>query len=641
MMRDVRRVDSTRRDRQVDGLNKTGAQTVYLSTVTVKGFRAGAARDFTCLFPGRFAVILGPNNAGKTTVCDALYLAHPHRFPQLRRPSAAVLGDPPREIGVAFEFGGGGMEGPLGESLIAQSQAPPRWSRRLERSLGNVRAVGIEDAHHVDESRLIYLPAHRNPVDELARREAEVLVELLRAEQERRRGHRNLADLRGLAAHLLDGLLSHDLVASVEARVSDYLVSLTGGVSRQHAFIGRQDVDDAFLARVLEFLLAGVDQRALAQRLEVSGLGYVNLLHIAVTLAAIPGGASIPRPQSGGPVSETSASDGAAGGEDLERTADPIAEADAEAEAIEDSFFPDLFHATIVIEEPEAHLHPQLQHGLMRYLRRATIDRPEIQVIVSTHSGEMMGACEPADIVVLRVLGDGQRVARPLALLPLDPAARNRVLRLMSLHLDAVRTASLFAGHLVLVEGVTDALVLREFGLAWAGDDLSKSDFVHALTIVPMGSRVGEWSLQLLATPGYELAARVAVLRDTDDRSGAAPVDPSWMATYDADTVRCFLNHPTLEPAVSPGNEALVADALTDVGLVVPSPLTPEAMGHLFRNTGRGRKGEFAFALAARLREAARVGTVTVPDHMAALFDYLYSIHGEEDPPPDATAPPH
>jgi putative ATP-dependent endonuclease of OLD family len=513
---------------------------VYLSAITIRGFRAGATSDLTCAFPGRFSVLLGPNNAGKTTVCDALYLSHIHSFPQLRRPSVAVLGDTPRVIDIAFEFGGGGPEGPLGQSLLAQSQQAPRWSRPLARSLGSVRASGVEDAHHAEELRLIYLPAHRNPVDELARREAEVLVELLRAEQERQRGHRNLADLRGLAAHLLDGLLAHALIQSVEARVSEYLVSLTGGVSRQHALIGRQEVDDAFLARVLEFLLSAVDERAMAQRLEVSGLGYVNLLHIAVTLAAIPGGKTVPSQQP--PVPEPVPAEGQ-GANDTSPPLHPIVEADENKEAVADSFFPELFHATVVIEEPEAHLHPQLQHGLMRYLRRATLERPELQLIVSTPSGEMMSACDPSDIVVLRQNADGNRVARLVCQLPLPAPDRERVLRLTALHLDATRTAALFAGRLVLVEGVTDALVLRQFGLAWAGANPGRREFIDALTIVPIGSKVGQWAVQLLATTGHELATRVALLRDTDDRSGGEPAIPAWMATYSPETVQCFLNH--------------------------------------------------------------------------------------------------
>lgn len=599
---------------------------MYLSTVTVRGFRAGASQDLTCTFPGRFSVLLGPNNAGKTTVCDALYLAHPHRFPQLLRPSVAVLGDPPRGIDIDFRFGGEGPEGPLGTSLIAQSQQPPRWSRQLERSLGRVRAVGIEDANHVDETRIIYLPAHRNPVDELARREAEVLVELLRSEQERRQGHRNLGDLRGLAGELLDGLLSHELIRSVEARVSDYLVALTGGVSRQHAFIGRGEVDDAFLARVLEFLLSAVDQRALAQRLEVSGLGYVNLLHIAVTLAAVPGGEAIPSEPA--PATETAEAPpaGTTVGQETVPATDPIAEADAESEAIEDSFFPDLFHATIVIEEPEAHLHPQLQHGLMRYLRRVTLQRPELQIIVSTHSGEMMSASQPSDIVVLSLSLNGDRVSRPVAGLPLGEQDLERVLRLTALHFDATRTAALFAGRLALVEGVTDALLLRQFGLAWAGTDESMRDFVEALTIVPMGSKVGEWPVQLLATPGYELATRVAVLRDTDDRSGGTPTEPGWMTTYGGETVRCFLNHPTLEPAITGGNEALLAQALSAIELPAPAAITPEDIDDLFRTTARARKGEFAYALAGAIKQALDAGSApVVPNHIEELFSYLYA----------------
>jgi putative ATP-dependent endonuclease of OLD family len=261
----------------------------------------------------------------------------------------------------------------------------------------------------------------------------------------------------------------------------------------------------------------------------------------------------------------------------------------------------------------------------MRYLRRVTIERPELQLIVSTHSGEMMSACQPQDIVVLRQDSAGQRFARPVAGLPIDSEARSRVLRLTALHFDATRTASLFAGRLALVEGVTDALVLRQFGLAWAGSDSARRAFVDALTIAPMGCKVGEWPVQLLATRGYELATRIAILRDTDERSGTEPAQPSWMANYNDATARCFLNHPTLEPAVTVGNEAYVTDALNAVGLLVPEPVTAEAVDTLFREAGRSRKGEFAFALAAALSEGLSNGAaVAVPSHLAALFEYLY-----------------
>jgi putative ATP-dependent endonuclease of OLD family len=201
----------------------------------------------------------------------------------------------------------------------------------------------------------------------------------------------------------------------------------------------------------------------------------------------------------------------------------------------------------------------------------------------------------------------------------------------------------LFAGRLALVEGVTDALVLRQFGLAWAGSDSAKRAFVDALTITPMGCKVGEWPVQLLATTGYELATRIAILRDTDDRSGTEPAQPAWMANYSDATARCFLNHPTLEPAVTVGNEAYVMDALNTVGLPVPEPVTAEAVDTLFREAGRSSKGEFAFALAAALRDALSTGTAaTVPSHLAALFEYLYpGSQVPEGSPEDAPPTPN
>jgi putative ATP-dependent endonuclease of the OLD family len=264
---------------------------LYLKQVRIHGFRAAARNELACELPGRFAVIIGANNAGKTTVADALYLGHPHNFPQLGRPAAATLSvATPREIDIEYAFGpDGGPESSLGGSLIAQGLPAPRWVRLLERNLGRVRSSPVGAAvPGADQVRLIYLQGHRNPLDDLARREAQVLIELFRAEQQRRLGYRNLTDLRALASRLLDTLTHSGLITSVEQRVRAHMTTLSAGVSPQYSFIGGQEVDDAYLARVLELLLGSVDDRAFAQRLEVSGLGYVNLLHIAVTLAAIP-----------------------------------------------------------------------------------------------------------------------------------------------------------------------------------------------------------------------------------------------------------------------------------------------------------------------------------------------------------------
>ena len=75
-------------------------------------------------------------------------------------------------------------EGPLGRQIAAQTgrSAPGKvaaaWTRELKRELGRVCARGGITNEHEDAFRLLYLPAWRSPLDELARREARILVEL-------------------------------------------------------------------------------------------------------------------------------------------------------------------------------------------------------------------------------------------------------------------------------------------------------------------------------------------------------------------------------------------------------------------------------------------------------------------------------
>lgn len=595
---------------------------MHLAEVTVHGYRGATPDPLTCSIPGRFAVLAGPNGAGKSTVSDALLLAHRDVFPTTPRPSAATLSSTvaSRFIETKYELDPA-TASPLGNALHTQGMALD-WTTELTPSMGRVRA-SKQFPLGAQQLPVMYLTPTRDPSRELAGRSSRLIVELLRAQARRDGTDAGLRALRGKLSGLVTALVGEALVTNAEAGVRRHLDPLTTGVRGQRPYLASSAVDDAFLAQVFEFLLATVPAaRDEARRLDTVGLGHANMLQLAVVLAAIP---DLTAAVGAETEADHDSDDGL--GPD-EPAADELeAErslAEERREVADDTFFADLFHTTVLLEEPEAHLHPQLQHALVAHLRRIVAERPEVQILLTTHSDHIISACEPDELVVFTRHG-GTPNAVTIRDLDMSPTERALAQR----HLDISRSAALFTDHLVMVEGMTDVAALRVFAKIWAAGDAVKTAFADGLTVTVVGSRIGSWLPNLVANVNSPIARRAAVLVDTDGKD-----DPDWLADQESAAFGVFRSDPTLEPAITEGNEDAVASIVNAMSPRVSPFLdgaapTKDLVRDYFKGSGKNKKAEFADRFTEL--QAEDPGRLTVPNYLRELLDWLFDSFSAAD----------
>lgn len=129
-----------------------------------------------------------------------------------------------------------------------------------------------------------------------------------------------------------------------------------------------------------------------------------------------------------------------------------IATVFAELELIKDS---NVF-TILLIEEPEAHLHPQLQVKFIKYLEALADTLPNAQVIVSTHSPVLASSVEINKLI--HVNGDTESiVATTLSQKDFNDSLAEKYINRW---LDVTKSTMLFSRGIILVEGIAEALVL-------------------------------------------------------------------------------------------------------------------------------------------------------------------------------------
>lgn len=404
----------------------TPAATMYLSRVDIRNFRS-LQELHVDLQPG-LNVLVGRNNTGKTNLLHAVRHA---------LGAAASRGEPiwldrddfyrraaddetERTISITLTFEG------LTEhqrayffeivefnlSDISKSKAIIRfeasWSKAkknptVKRSGGPVVSDAPEVPTHILESLPItFLPALRDAEACLAPGYRSRLATLLRDSALRRKGT-DRADIEDIYRSANDDLEDQDLIKTTRESLQVTTRSLAGTDFRASA-IRASEVEFDKILRTLQVKMDGGPIGGL----DANGLGYNNLLYVAVVLEHLK----------------------SSGNDEI-----PL----------------------FLVEEPEAHLHPQLTVLLADYLATKTPGRNAPQTIVTTHSPTLAATIPPSRIHVLFTEAtSGLLRCNNLLKAGMRVREEDELQRMM----DVTKAALYFAKGVILVEGICEALLV-------------------------------------------------------------------------------------------------------------------------------------------------------------------------------------
>jgi putative ATP-dependent endonuclease of OLD family len=520
---------------------------VYLSQLDVEGFRS--LSRVSVALDRDVSVLVGENSGGKTNVIDALRLltdpVDGRRNLYLDRDDV-FRGAGSGQVMLRATYTGSAEDlaayqhaaGPDLDRVLYTMRYTPPGPGQVRGQVDWVAGSGADpsDPQPRGRERLrhVYLPPLRDAARDLGSgaggRIQTILDSLLAGPDPVRDAAGAPVDEAGLLDFVRGRFAeveAHPVIAAATDRIGTRLSRLTSGAYEQATALGFPATSVQALARALRARMAdaGLPPREIAE----SGMGYANLLFIATVLAQL----------------------------------DAAREADL---------------TLLLVEEPEAHLHPPLQALLLDYLRDAAAAsraapptgrwRGYLQVVITSHAPSLAASAEVTDLVVLqrRAIAASTSTGAPasssqsptdtaptfvapgraeepeavdageaaryetaainIAALGLAAADRRKLNR----YLTATRSAMLFSPRVVLVEGIAEALVLPPMADAlFPAGSIERARFVGTVLVPIDGVDFTPYLKVLLtASGGRRIGQRVAVITDADTqnphRTGAARI---------------------------------------------------------------------------------------------------------------------
>ncbi len=575
---------------------------MYVSAVRATGYRNLNGTIGLC---HPLAIIVGENNAGKSNVIDAIRtVLEPEAGPRarcwLREEDFAHDGRGTRladelEIEVhlsdltkaeqarmvtclAPQAGEGVAKLRLKATIHPTGRVQTQWFG------GDSQQADVE-RHARDAVRFVYLPPLRDAVSDLRPGRDNKLISLISALAPD--GHADRDAIVNAAQTANEALDLIPTIVSARTHVAKRLGSMTGG--HRYAQQSGLAFEDPQFRRVVGALRAKIGELA-ALEMDENGLGYNNLLYMAVLLAAI---ADAP--------------------EDQEPTL-----------------------RVLLVEEPEAHLHPQLQDLLMRFLESEAVG--PTQVIVTTHSPSFASS---ARVERLTVLARPSANALPEARLPRDFGLEPKQLAYLRRFLDVTKASLLFARAVILVEGVAEQLLVPVIA-----ERIGRPLAPNGVAVINVGGVAFPPFTDLFAPD--RLPYRLAVISDSDSQptademEGEAPELSPRAAALQAragDNIAVCLADRTLEwDLAAAGNTPAMLKALAQVKPIAGpalsaslANLTTEGQAQAILDKVSDVKGRFAQELAELFADITV--EIQVPDYLRTAIEWVTEKSASAMPP--------
>ncbi|EGR0377783.1 ATP-dependent nuclease [Vibrio cholerae] len=407
---------------------------MYLSNLKAEGFRC-FGKEFNIQLTDGLNVIVGENGAGKTAVISAIrQLFHDSESGIYSVTSDdffspfVARGKSAPSFSISAEFDGLDVGDKVAflpwvgasSTALLNLQAENKEIRgRFKKVIwGGKCKSSLFDPELLDLIQCIYLPPLRDAESKLSNGRQSRLSKLLKALNRKQlkqcKKDNELHPLESKLKEFNESLAGDEKLGIKDANklITKNLTNAIGHYFGQNTSIQFAESDFTKIAESLTLLFfpdLSVEDQELFRELSQNSLGYNNLLYIASILAEL---------------------------------------------TLDDKDEEQPHFKLLLIEEPEAHLHPQLQIRLLNHLKSVANENKSVQVIVTTHSTVLASSVELESIIHLSK--SPEPIATPLRTCGLPTASSQFINR----WLDVTKSNLLFAGGVILVEGIAEQMII-------------------------------------------------------------------------------------------------------------------------------------------------------------------------------------